>query len=224
MEEYILRISKKTLALAIALTIPATTFAHVGRTDSNDGHNDNNNASGLGSYHYHCYGHPAHLHENGICPYDTPAVATVTEFTDLSAHADTHAPIDTQVHTNTHAPADTHASTDKSTNLNINGITSTVNGVVIDGTTFVELRPLATALGLDIEWDATTQSITCKSADVTIIMTLNSQAAHVNNEHKLLDFAPQLIDGKTMLPVRVICETLGKTVNYDSATNTIVII
>ena len=23
-----------------------------------------------GGYHYHCGGHPAHLHENGICPYD----------------------------------------------------------------------------------------------------------------------------------------------------------
>ncbi|OOB77414.1 MAG: hypothetical protein BEN18_10205 [Epulopiscium sp. Nuni2H_MBin001] len=207
-----MKISKKTLALAIALTIPATTFAHVGRTDANSGHKDNNNVSGLGSYHYHCYGHPAHLHENGICPYDTPepVVAPVTEFPDLSAH--------------THLNTDTQAPTYKSTNLNINGITSTVNGVVIDGTTFVELRPLATALGLDIEWDATTKSITCKSADVTIIMTLDSQAARVNNEHKLLDFAPQLIDGKTMLPVRIICETLGQTVNYDSATNTIAII
>lgn len=27
------------------------------------------NKSGLGSYHYHCGGHPAHLHENGVCPY-----------------------------------------------------------------------------------------------------------------------------------------------------------
>ena len=25
--------------------------------------------SGLGSYHYHCGGYPAHLHTNGICPY-----------------------------------------------------------------------------------------------------------------------------------------------------------
>ena len=28
------------------------------------------NKSGLGSYHYHCGGHPAHLHTNGVCPYD----------------------------------------------------------------------------------------------------------------------------------------------------------
>lgn len=44
--------------------------AHSGRTDSSGGHHDNKNVSGLGNYHYHCGGHPAHLHENGVCPYD----------------------------------------------------------------------------------------------------------------------------------------------------------
>ena len=43
--------------------------AHSGRTDSRGGHKDNKNKSGLGSYHYHCGGHPAHLHPNGVCPY-----------------------------------------------------------------------------------------------------------------------------------------------------------
>ena len=43
--------------------------ARSGRTDRYGGHRDNKNKSGLGSYHYHCGGHPAHLHENGVCPY-----------------------------------------------------------------------------------------------------------------------------------------------------------
>lgn len=61
--------------LASAITvIPAAPFtleaeAHSGRTDSNGGHRDNKNKSGLGSYHYHCGGYPAHLHPDGVCPY-----------------------------------------------------------------------------------------------------------------------------------------------------------
>lgn len=43
--------------------------AHSGRTDSQGGHHDNKNKSGLGSYHYH-HGYPAHLHPGGVCPYD----------------------------------------------------------------------------------------------------------------------------------------------------------
>ena len=53
----------------ILLVLPIVAYAHPGRTDSNGGHHDYNNVSGLGSYHYH-HGYPAHLHENGICPYD----------------------------------------------------------------------------------------------------------------------------------------------------------
>ena len=46
-------------------------YAHPGRTDANGGHKDNKNKSGLGSYHYHCGGYPAHLHTNGVCPYSS---------------------------------------------------------------------------------------------------------------------------------------------------------
>jgi hypothetical protein len=51
--------------------ITNTVEAHSGRTDSSGGHKDNKNKSGLGSYHYHCGGNPAHLHKNGVCPYDS---------------------------------------------------------------------------------------------------------------------------------------------------------
>lgn len=51
-------------------TIPSMVIAHSGGTDSAGGHHDYNNVSGLGSYHYH-HGYGPHLHENGVCPYDT---------------------------------------------------------------------------------------------------------------------------------------------------------
>lgn len=48
---------------------PMEAQAHRGRTDSQGGHRDNKNKSGLGSYHYHCGGYEAHLHPGGVCPY-----------------------------------------------------------------------------------------------------------------------------------------------------------
>ena len=61
----------KILSTAVILLICASvlSFAHSGRTDSNGGHRDNKNKSGLGYYHYHCGGFPPHLHDNGVCPY-----------------------------------------------------------------------------------------------------------------------------------------------------------
>lgn len=71
--------------LSITIVMPSyvtdsalTVQAHSGRTDSRGGHKDNKNKSGLGSYHYHCGGHPAHLHTNGECPYDNSSLKTTS--------------------------------------------------------------------------------------------------------------------------------------------------
>lgn len=66
-----LELRKKILVLLLVfcLLFSSVCFAHSGRTDSSGGHKDNKNASGLGSYHYHCGGYPAHLHTGGVCPY-----------------------------------------------------------------------------------------------------------------------------------------------------------
>lgn len=63
------RVLLVSMILLVSLAFVFSVFAHSGRTDSNGGHRDNNNSSGLGSYHYHCGGYPAHLHKNGYCPY-----------------------------------------------------------------------------------------------------------------------------------------------------------
>ena len=63
------------IVIAIVVSMPIVNLAHSGRTDSSGGHRDNKNASGLGGYHYHCGGHPAHLHTGGVCPYSAPAPA-----------------------------------------------------------------------------------------------------------------------------------------------------
>lgn len=65
------RIISVLMAIVTIICMGNYTYAHSGRTDANGGHRDNNNKSGLGSYHYHCGGHPAHLHTNGVCPYSS---------------------------------------------------------------------------------------------------------------------------------------------------------
>lgn len=53
----------------VIMSLSLSAFAHGGRTDGSGGHKDNKNKSGLGGYHYHCGGYPAHLHSGGVCPY-----------------------------------------------------------------------------------------------------------------------------------------------------------
>lgn len=79
-----------TFMIALSLLNPAATLAHSGRTDSSGGHKDNKNKSGLGSYHYHCGGHPAHLHTNG-CPYSSGAKTTTPTKTTKTTKANASA-------------------------------------------------------------------------------------------------------------------------------------
>lgn len=82
MKKFFKKISIYTMTAMLAFsTVPGTVQAHSGRTDSSGGHHDNKNVSGLGSYHYHCGGHPAHLHDGGVCPYSSSAAMSDTSTT-----------------------------------------------------------------------------------------------------------------------------------------------
>lgn len=70
MKKDLKKLMKNLLSIMMICTMATSTaFAHSGRTDANGGHRDNKNVSGLGYYHYHCGGYPAHLHPGGVCPY-----------------------------------------------------------------------------------------------------------------------------------------------------------
>ena len=71
MKKYIKKIVSVLIIILSILSIQISVYSHSGRTDANGGHKDNQNKSGLGSYHYHCGGNPAHLHPNGVCPYSS---------------------------------------------------------------------------------------------------------------------------------------------------------
>lgn len=67
--KHLKKICVMLVCLSMLLSYSGMALAHSGRTDASGGHHDYKNVSGLGSYHYHCGGYPAHLHKNGVCPY-----------------------------------------------------------------------------------------------------------------------------------------------------------
>lgn len=69
MKRNVRKICALICVVAAILGCATSALAHSGRTDGSGGHKDNKNKSGLGSYHYHCGGYPAHLHTSGYCPY-----------------------------------------------------------------------------------------------------------------------------------------------------------
>ncbi len=66
-----------------------------------------------------------------------------------------------------------------------------------------------------------------EKAERKVILTINSKdmnnEAYGENSHTAMDVAPYIKDGRTMLPIRYIAETLGMSVTWDKKTRTVII-
>lgn len=116
--------------------------------------------------------------------------------------------------------------------MNLGKTRSTVNGKEyeapvapqrIDGSTYVPLRFLGDALGADIQWDNDTQTATFTLGDRTVRVTIDSTAASVGGENRTLAVPPRLVEGRTLVPLRFISESLGAKVEWEEATEGITI-
>lgn len=89
---------------------------------------------------------------------------------------------------------------------------------LINGRTMVPMRAIFEALDCEVEWDNDNQQITAtkENDDVvaTIIMQIDKNSMKVDEEEKVLDVAPVLADGRTLVPVRAISEALGVNVEW----------
>ena len=80
---------KKLVSVFVSMVLVLSVFCvsaygHSGGTDSNGGHTDHS----TGEYHYH-HGHPAHQHENGVCPYDQKETTISSNDYDYSSESQT---------------------------------------------------------------------------------------------------------------------------------------
>ncbi|MBQ9992368.1 MAG: hypothetical protein IJP33_02940 [Firmicutes bacterium] len=96
--------------------------------------------------------------------------------------------------------------------------------VVIDETTFVPVRFVTEMLGIHNNWDAAApDKVTLTAENMKIELTLGSTEVIVNGEVQTLVAAPFAEDGRTLVPVRFISETLGYAVDFNFDTKDICI-
>ena len=86
------------MMLALVVLLPALAIAHGGKTDGSGGHWNRK----TGEYHYHCGGHPAHSHPDGICPYKYPAKTSRPSITKKPAQPIPKSSTSTAVRQTTH--------------------------------------------------------------------------------------------------------------------------
>lgn len=93
--------------------------------------------------------------------------------------------------------------------------------VNINGRVLVPLRAIFESLGATVQWDNDLQKVTAITNNMLMEMYIGNNLYSVNNQLLLSDVAPQIINNTTMVPVRVVSESLGCSVEWNNDTQTV---
>jgi len=109
---------------------------------------------------------------------------------------------------------------------------------IIDGRTFLPVRAIADIAGLDVDFDGATNTVLLTSGGTPRTSAGNAPQAGTaarqltfgvnvsfngQTQHFEEDMRPFIIDGRTFLPVRTIADIAGLNVDFDGATNTVLL-
>lgn len=93
--------------------------------------------------------------------------------------------------------------------------------IVQNERTLVPVRFVAEALGYDVEWNKADNSAVID--DGKIILYIGTNKAKINGKSVTLDVASTIIRDRTMVPLRVVAETLDCSVDWIGETQTVLV-
>ncbi|MNP02922.1 hypothetical protein D3C76_947880 [compost metagenome] len=111
----------------------------------------------------------------------------------------------------------------KSMTVNGNKIAMDVAPMVKDNSTYVPIRYVIDAFGGSANWDAANQRITVIRGGKLLDLTVNKKEFILNGKRYSAEVAPIATQSRTLVPLRLVSEQLGLTVNWDSQAKIITI-
>jgi|GEM_PF-2192578 len=105
--------------------------------------------------------------------------------------------------------------------MSVNGISQEIDPgrgtapMIISSRTLVPIRAIIEAMGGAIFWDEADRKITIQTANKTIELWVDKKDARVNGVNTTTDVPPQIINGRTMVPIRFVTENLNSGVEWD---------
>ncbi|MGB9858314.1 MAG: stalk domain-containing protein [Moorellaceae bacterium] len=91
------------------------------------------------------------------------------------------------------------------------------------GTTMVPFRFVGEALGATVGYDAQSQTVSYNLGAKNVILKIGAKQGTINGSVQDLPAAPRLVEGTTMVPLRVVGQGLGAEVRWDATAKSITI-
>ena len=115
--------------------------------------------------------------------------------------------------------------------LKANQVHVTINGrqvnfidqgpTIVDGRTLVPVRSVFEELGFEVDWEQDTETARLTRSGYEVVLTIGSANFITNGESHALDVPAQIMGSRTMLPIRAVLESVGYSVDWIQATNTV---
>ena len=100
---------------------------------------------------------------------------------------------------------------------------------IIEGRTLVPMRKIFETLDAKVNWIGESNTIIAAKDENVIVMNIGSKTFSVTNvitaetKNIGLDVPPQVINDRTLVPIRAVSEALDKNVDWDNNTKTVTI-
>lgn len=114
-----------------------------------------------------------------------------------------------------------------------NGISIKVNGkylstdvapFISNSSTYVPIRFISEALNInDITWNSSSNSVTIKADNKTLVLFVNKNYAYLNNEYINLENNALIVNSRTFIPVRFVSSCFDANVDWDEKSQTVII-
>lgn len=92
---------------------------------------------------------------------------------------------------------------------------------IMNNRTYVPVRKTCEALGLQIDWNSRTETMTLTRDGITIAHTMRSKIVYVNGEAVTFDTPSINANNRILMPIRMIAESIGATVTWDNPTRSV---
>ncbi len=88
--------------------------------------------------------------------------------------------------------------------------------VIQESRTLVPFRKIFEALGADVYWNNDTQQVRAVKDDIEISFVIGEKVLLINQKDTIImEVAPQIMEGRSMVPLRAVSEALGADVDWN---------
>lgn len=95
---------------------------------------------------------------------------------------------------------------------------------IIDGRTMVPFRKVGEVLGAKIDWREETRTVLAERNGIKVELPIGSLTIYINGKPQTIDVPAQIVNGRTLVPVRFLSQALGATVDWNPTYQIVIVI